>query len=804
MIKFFFHSFGLILLIVYSSDAQNHFVPSGDFTQAMNIHPVRATLNDVNLEAGDEIGFFDGELCVGKIELISDLGELEDSKIVHGAVGADDTESIEIDGFTSGNTLSFKIWDASEKLEVEVVNVTFYNNQAEEISPAPVFKIGGTIYVSLSATYNYPPQADAGPDQTVNEKTNGELNGTGSSDPNGQQLSYSWNDIDNLGLNSTSVARPSFTAPSVSEDTKYRVILTVNDGEADSEPDTVIVTVKNVLQPPVADAGPDFATDENTENNQLDGTSSRDSQNLKLSYNWKDIDNLGLTGLTSSKPSFTSPEVNEDTNFRVELIVGNGTLTSEPDTVVVTVRQVNKPPVADAGKDQTVKSGDNVILNGENSDDPDGDALSYNWSAPEEITLLGKTTATPEFVAPETEGEQDFNFILTVKDNSGLQSSSSVTITVIGNRAPVILTNLNVTVNEKEQLRLDASESHDPDGNELAFRWSAFLAHQEHLVTFDDELSATPVFTAPEVETDQTLKIYLEVSDGKKTSTAIIDVHIINVNTKPVARAGDDITVIEGETAVLNGTASGDADGDDLTYYWFSEKLTIEQSTSATPVFTAPATDADVLVWALLIVNDGQIESEPDTVWITVQQANQPPVFVDIPNKVAEIGKAYFATITVSDPDENDELVVFSNDLPYWLTLTDNGDDTAVLTAEEVPQEEDLLGTHSILLKVSDGKETTEANYELTITLQTGTGNKILPAVTVYPNPTRTFVNVLFQKIPEPGTVIKVFDQNTKTMINRQADKKMVTLDLSSFPRGIYYIRIHSEKIIRSEKIVVQ
>ncbi|MFW6309887.1 MAG: hypothetical protein ACOC1D_02185, partial [Prolixibacteraceae bacterium] len=107
----------------------------------MNIHPVRATLNDVNLEAGDEIGFFDGELCVGKIELTSDLGEVEDSKIVHGAVGADDTESLEIDGFENGNTLSFKIWDASEKLEVEVVNVTFYNNQAEEISPAPVFKI---------------------------------------------------------------------------------------------------------------------------------------------------------------------------------------------------------------------------------------------------------------------------------------------------------------------------------------------------------------------------------------------------------------------------------------------------------------------------------------------------------------------------------------------------------------------------------------------------------------------------------------------------------------------------------------
>ncbi|MFW6371488.1 MAG: PKD domain-containing protein, partial [Bacteroidota bacterium] len=650
-----------------------------------------------------------------------------------------------------------------------------------------------------------PPVAHAGKDIVVQEGNTGQLNGESSSDPEGLDLDYSWEIIPNDFIaDAPQAAVTDFTAPEVSADTQYKAVLTVTNSAGLTDKDTAEITVKNEIEPPVADAGPDFATDENTENNQLDGTSSWDPQNLKLSYNWNDLDKLGLTGATSSKPSFTSPEVNKDTDFRVELIVDNGTLTSEPDTVVVTVRQVNKPPVADAGEDQTVKSGDNVILNGENSTDPDGDPLSYNWTAPEAVILSDETSVAPEFIAPETEGEQDFNFILTVTDNSGLQSSSSVTITVIGNRAPVVSTSLNVTVNEKEQLRLDASESHDPDGDELGFRWSAFVAHQEHLVTFDDELSATPVFTAPEVEADQTLKIYLEVSDGKETSTAIIEIHIVNVNTKPVARAGDDITVVEGETAVLNGTGSSDADGDNLTYYWFSEKLMIEQSTSATPAFTAPATNADVLVWATLIVSDGQIESEPDTVWITVQQANQPPVFEDIPNEIAEIGKAYYALITVSDPDENDELVVFSNDLPYWLTLTDNGDGTAVLTAEEVPQEEDLLGTHSILLQVSDGKVITKANYDLTITLQTGTGNKILPAVTIYPNPTRAFVNVVFQEIPEPGTVIKVFDQNAKTILNRQAGKKQVALDLSSLPGGIYYIGIYSENIIRSEKIVVQ
>ena len=42
----------------------------------------------------------------------------------------------------------------------------------------------------------------------------------------------------------------------------------------------------------------------------------------------------------------------------------------------------NRAPTADAGDDQTVDEGDTVTLDGGGSRAPDGDTLSYRWTAP--------------------------------------------------------------------------------------------------------------------------------------------------------------------------------------------------------------------------------------------------------------------------------------------------------------------------------------------------------------------------------------------------------------------------------------
>ena len=90
---------------------------------------------------------------------------------------------------------------------------------------------------------NTPPIANAGPNQTVSVGSLVTLDGSGSSDPdNGPApLSFTWTQVDGpaVTLTGADTATPTFT-PTVAG--TYTFSLVVNDGEADSAPDSVTIT----------------------------------------------------------------------------------------------------------------------------------------------------------------------------------------------------------------------------------------------------------------------------------------------------------------------------------------------------------------------------------------------------------------------------------------------------------------------------------------------------------------------------------------------------------------------------------
>jgi len=91
---------------------------------------------------------------------------------------------------------------------------------------------------------NQPPVADTGPDQNVNEGVSVTLNGTGSTDPEGGVLLYSWLQTSGapVTLNSPASAQPSFIAATGGSSTLvFR--LTVTDAEGLSGSDQCSVTV---------------------------------------------------------------------------------------------------------------------------------------------------------------------------------------------------------------------------------------------------------------------------------------------------------------------------------------------------------------------------------------------------------------------------------------------------------------------------------------------------------------------------------------------------------------------------------
>ena len=127
-------------IIVY-----NHFIPvwTGNGVDHMNINIYSAKLDGVELEAGDEIGIFDGTICVGVGTLTEPITSLNTLDI---AVSKNDGTG---NGYTSGNSITFKLFDSSQNLEM--TNVTaIYSNTDPSWSNDGKFAIGATAFAELS------------------------------------------------------------------------------------------------------------------------------------------------------------------------------------------------------------------------------------------------------------------------------------------------------------------------------------------------------------------------------------------------------------------------------------------------------------------------------------------------------------------------------------------------------------------------------------------------------------------------------------------------------------------------------
>lgn len=250
------------------------------------------------------------------------------------------------------------------------------------------------------------PVADAGVDQSVDVNSVVRLDGSASRDPENRLITYAWHFVSkpagsNAQLTGADTARPVFQ-PDVAG--TYVASLTVDNGQNESQPDTVIVTASNNARP-VADAGVDQNVQVGVLVN-LDGSASHDPSGKSLSYHWTfasmpDGSQTALVGGSSATPSFT-PDVAGA--YILQLVVDDGQAQSLPDTVVVTAASANSAPVADAGNDRNVAVKSQVTLDGSGSSDADNNALTYQWTmisrpAGSSATLSGADTVTPSFTA---------------------------------------------------------------------------------------------------------------------------------------------------------------------------------------------------------------------------------------------------------------------------------------------------------------------------------------------------------------------------------------------------------------------
>jgi len=293
-------------------------------------------------------------------------------------------------------------------------------------------------------------------------------------------------------------------------------------------------------------------------------------------------------------------------------------------TAASSVTVVNNIPVANAGTDQTPLVGDTVTLDGSDSTDIDGDLLSYSWTLtdPADSTLV-LTNATA--VNPTFRVDLAGNYVaqLVVNDDTDNSTPDTVIISTT-NSAPVANAGADQTITEPFSfVALNSSGSFDFDGDSLIYNWILTPPTNSTTAALSDPISASPTFT-PDVL--GTYVVQLTVTDnGTPALISDPDTVIISTNNiAPVANAGaDQSMLLTSITLVLNGSASDVDFGDTFTYSW---------SVSSKPAASTLTTilvnlnnfnsnfepDVPGTYVIQLIVNDGTVNSVPDTVTITV------------------------------------------------------------------------------------------------------------------------------------------------------------------------------------------
>jgi hypothetical protein len=109
-----------------------------------------------------------------------------------------------------------------------------------------------TVDVTVIALPNAVPVANAGPDREVTAGAAVQLDGRGSSDADGDALTYAWTQTAGTAvtLAGASTAQPSFTAPPVQTAPQQLIFrLVVNDGFVNSAADTVTITIPGQPDP---------------------------------------------------------------------------------------------------------------------------------------------------------------------------------------------------------------------------------------------------------------------------------------------------------------------------------------------------------------------------------------------------------------------------------------------------------------------------------------------------------------------------------------------------------------------------
>ncbi|WP_165798967.1 PKD domain-containing protein [Shimia abyssi] len=354
-------------------------------------------------------------------------------------------------------------------------------------------------------TVNAQPIAEAGPDVRIAPDETVRFDARGSFDRDGKLAEYRW-EFDDLQtpLEAAMIERAWPTAGIFNA----RLVVRDDSGVANSTAtDTVTIRVNHR---PEAEAGPVVDTDRLLV--QLDAGGSSDADGDNLVYMWDFGD--GSQPVYGREVAHVFPRAGR---FPVTLRVDDGSGLSNARDVDATTVIINAPPVADAGGNRNVCSGQSILFDASGSSDEDGDLLRYAWD-------FGDDSGS-EIVNPTKTYEMPGTYpvTLSVADESGSKRGTDMDrIAVIVQEGPIANAGPDMRVCVNQEVRMDGTASTDADGSVNAFEW-----------TFGDGSRASGATPVKAFDRAGTYAVTLTITGDTVGQCSPLDTDVVNVEVLP-------------------------------------------------------------------------------------------------------------------------------------------------------------------------------------------------------------------------------------------------------------------------------
>lgn len=519
-----------------------------------------------------------------------------------------------------------------------------------------------SAYVNVIKKPNEKPVAVIDADTPVQVNAPVSISGAGSYDRDGTITEYQWTASGATG--SISGVSGTVTYPAAGT---YTVKLRVKDdaGAWSSEAFRQVT----VVSAPVTNRAPSAVIDAPIEGYAgssvyVSGLRSKDPEGKPLTYTWG-FSGANISSMTTSTGTLT---FSAPGTFNMILTVADPEGLSDTVTHTIVVKRISSYPVAIIHAKQNVLVGENVLVDGSASYDPDGGSLQYAWETTGATGGLGGSSKG--YISYATEGTKTVT--LTVTDPEGLTGTTSATIyvtkpstpppdpdpdPVYTNKPPIAVLEMVSMAYAGEDVAVSGAKSSDPDGTIVTYSWGAPGSSKTVTGT-----NGTVRYALP-----GTYTVTLTVIDNQGASDSTSkDITIIEPPLQAVVKAGD-LLKVNRKVSVWGTDSTGHASFPIANYAW---KITpISGGTAADIKYQGTLSGAAVTSKELLFKKAGKYKVEL-TVTNTRGQTDTSSVTFDIIPDEAPVANFNTTSPIIRDYEKGNIAHIYLND----LSVSNDGD----------------------------------------------------------------------------------------------------------------------------------